>query len=199
MNGTRIRDLEADDCVLLASLHVNYFGPSIIHDFGEKFLRFCYEGMVDARWGKTLVFVRNGESLGFATVVFDVRRFFREILARRGFVMGLEVLKTIARHPGLTGNVLRAARYPGTFAAETKAELLTLIVREDVRGAGTGSSLIEEVISILLEKQLKSFKVSVKKNWTRALDFYIRKGFEIIGEMDDGKEGLLFLRYDLTR
>jgi len=187
--------MEEADCVLLASLHRKYFDVSMINDFGEKFLRSAYEGMTGARWGRTLVCTKNGEIIGFATVVFDVGRFFLEILSRRGIVMGLEVAKAAWKRPALLKNVMRAVRYPSSFTGETRAELLTLIAREDKRGVGTGSRLMGEVMRVLAERGFESFKVSVKKNWTRAVDFYVKRGFEVIGEIDDGSGGLLFLRY----
>ena len=61
MGSCHTRDMVEDDCVQLASLHRKYFGPSIINAFGEKFLLSAYEGMINARWGRTLVCVTDGQ------------------------------------------------------------------------------------------------------------------------------------------
>jgi ribosomal protein S18 acetylase RimI-like enzyme len=198
MEEYHIRKIQNEDCSYLASLHLEYFGPSIIAAFGERFLNAAYEGMIGARWGRTIVLLKDKQKLGFVTVVFDSGKFFLEILSKKGLVMGFEVLKAAARNPLLIRNVLRAMSYPGSFSGETKAELLTVITRSNARGMGVGSRLMEEVIRIFQEAGIKRFKVSVKKNWTRAVDFYLQRGFDVIGEIDDGKEGLLFLAFDLT-
>ncbi|MFQ6102695.1 MAG: GNAT family N-acetyltransferase [Candidatus Glassbacteria bacterium] len=198
-HGYHITDIREEDCAYLASLHLKYFGPSIISAFGEKFLLAAYEGMIGARWGRTILFQKGDETLGFATVVMDGGKFFFEILKRRGWAMAIEVLRASFRTPRILKNVVRAARYPASFSGETKAELLTLITREDCRGMGTGTILMEEVMRILREAGCPRFKVSVKKSWTRAVDFYLKRGFEVMGEIDDGKEGLLFLKYDFDR
>jgi ribosomal protein S18 acetylase RimI-like enzyme len=196
----RIRDLRFEDCDRCADLHLAYFGPSIISAFGKGFLRGAYEGMVGARWGRTIVATDpgSGELLGFATLVFDGGKFFREILLRKGCVMSLEAVRALPGNPTLIGNVLKALRYPSSFSDATKAELLTLIATEEHRGRGVGSGLVEEVRRIFRSSGLDRFKVSVKKDWTRAVDFYLHRGFSIIGEIDDGKKGLLFLLCDMN-
>ncbi len=196
--NNRIRDLGAEDCELCAKLHLTYFGPSIISAFGEHFLRAAYEGMIDARWGRTIVAVdpRSGEVLGFATLVYDGGKFFREILSRKGFTMALEAVKALFGNPLLAGNIVKALRYPSSFSERTKAELLTLIAREEHRGKGVGSGLLHEVRRRFRSSGVPGFKVSVKKDWTRAVDFYLERGFSVMGEIDDGKKGLLFLFSD---
>ncbi len=194
-----IREIQLEDCAYLASLHMKYFGPSIIAVFGERFLRAAYQGMIGARYGKTIIYQIHDETIGFATIMFDGGRFFREILKKKGIAMGVEVVRAIIRNPFLFRNVTRALFYPGSFSTETRAELLTLITREDARGRGVGSRLMDEVKKILREEGVTKYKVSVKKDWTRAVDFYRKIGFTFVGEIDDGKAGLVFLTCDISR
>jgi GNAT superfamily N-acetyltransferase len=193
-----IRELEEGDCALLASLHREYFEPSVVSAFGEKFLLSAYQGMRGARSGKTILLFGDGEMLGFATLVFDESRFFLEILRRRGFAMTLQVVKALLKSPGLLRNIAKASRYPRFYSDLTKAELLTLIAREDRRSEGTGTRLLEEVVRIFRQAGVKKFKVSVKKDWSRAVEFYMKRGFTLLGEVDDGRAGMLFLSYDTS-
>jgi len=194
----RIRDLEKRDCGYLAAMHLRYFGPSIVSVFGERFLKAVYEGMVGASWGRTIVYEEGGETLGFATLVLDARRFFLEIIRRKWPTLIAEVAKTVIARPSLARNVIKSALYPGAFRETTRAELLTLITREECRGRGIGSKLVDEVETIFREAGIGDYKVSVKKDWKRAMDFYAGKGFTVIGELDDGRKGLVFLRRDLS-
>lgn len=191
-----IRDLEDRDCATLASLYVEYFEPSVVTAFGQGFLRSAYEGMKGARHGRTIILVDDGETRGFATLVFDEGRFIREILKKRGLKMALQALGAMLKNPGLLRNVVRAMRYPRIYAHLTKAELLTLIAREGHRGEGTGTMLLEEAVRIFRREGIRTFKVSVKKDWSRAISFYLKRGFKPLGEIEDGRAGMLFLTYD---
>lgn len=198
IGGGHIRDIREEDTGDLALLHARYFTASIIGIFGERFLRAAYRGMVDNRWGKTIVYVRDEEILGFATIMFDAGNFFREILSRQWLVMGWEALKSLIHRPSVIRNVIYAARYSGSFKDETRAELLSIITKEEVRGMGIGDRLMEEVAAVLRAEGIARYKVSVKRNWDRAIDFYLKRGFEKIGEIDHGETGLLFLRHDIA-
>jgi ribosomal protein S18 acetylase RimI-like enzyme len=196
MEDLVIRELENRDCVYLASLHAEYFTPSVVSAFGEGFLRSAYRGMRNSRYGKTILLTKGSETLGFATIVYDESRFFREILGKQGLTMAALILKSLLLHPRLLRNVLGAMRYPRYYSGLTKAELLTLIAREDRRGQGTGTLLVEEVVRLFRQAGVRKFKVSVKKDWTRAVEFYKKRGFELLGEVDDGKAGMLFFLFD---
>ena len=112
--------------------------------------------------------------------------------------MALQVVKALGKRPGLLRNIMKASRYPRFYSDLTKAELLTLIAREDRRGEGTGTRLLEEVVCIFRQAGVKKFKVSVKKDWSRAVEFYMKRGFAFLGEVDDGRAGMLFLSYDTS-
>ena len=67
------------------------------------------------------------------------------------------------------------------YRNRSRAYIDSLAVSEKYRGLGVGSLLLSEVERLLSERGVKSIYLSVK-NWNmKALNFYLRKGYSILG------------------
>lgn len=76
-----------------------------------------------------------------------------------------------------------AAFYDNDY--ESKEAFLSMIaVKNDCRGLGVGSILLQEIFSQIKKKGMKSIKLEVQKGNTKAINFYKEKGFVNAGETD---------------
>ncbi|MBN2214828.1 MAG: GNAT family N-acetyltransferase [Bacteroidales bacterium] len=68
------------------------------------------------------------------------------------------------------------------FVDENTPEL-TMAVKSECRNQGVGESLISRFFQLARDKGYKYLSLSVDKR-NRACNFYLRQGFEIVGELD---------------
>ncbi|MFQ6013131.1 MAG: GNAT family N-acetyltransferase [Thermoplasmata archaeon] len=67
----------------------------------------------------------------------------------------------------------------GIVSAPGKARVLMLAVREDLRGRGMGTALMEEFTQRCRTRGLRSIELEVRKSNHRALEFYKRLGYTV--------------------
>lgn len=70
------------------------------------------------------------------------------------------------------------------FSVSPSFRLLSIGVRKDMQGAGVASSLVD-AFEQSLPIYLDAYGLSVHKNNSRAINFYIKKGMQICGECKD--------------
>jgi ribosomal-protein-alanine N-acetyltransferase len=93
---------------------------------------------------------------------------FIKIKSRRRLVLVAEKMPE-----GITIGFLSAYKYRDT------AYIDVIAISKDYRGKGVGSLLLDKAEEKLKEKGVKTVSLSVKKENTKALDFYLRKDYYI--------------------
>lgn len=93
---------------------------------------------------------------------------FIKIKSRRRLVLVAEKMPE-----GITVGFLSAYKYRDT------AYIDVIAISKDYRGKGVGSLLLDKAEEKLREKGVKTVSLSVKKENTKALDFYLRKDYYI--------------------
>ena len=99
---------------------------------------------------------------------------YRRVLGnRQGFVLVAELDGGVVGYAAV--ELLDGA--DDTFAVGPRhAEVLTLVVAEDARGAGLGTRLLDKVDAKLAAAGIKDLVISVMLGNDRARDFYERRG-----------------------
>lgn len=80
--------------------------------------------------------------------------------------------------------VAERADRPIAFAGVADDKLEMLFVAADDRGSGAGTALLAHAV-----RELGAWKVDVNEQNTQAVDFYARRGFDIVGRSDADDEG----------
>ena len=71
--------------------------------------------------------------------------------------------------------LLRDPKYPGIPS-------LGLVVRPTFRNKGIGSSLVNRLVELKVQKKYKRIYLTVFKSNVKAFEFYHKRGFKVIGE-----------------
>lgn len=72
--------------------------------------------------------------------------------------------------------------FTGISLAFDEAELMNIVVKKNKRGLGIGKALLEKIINICREKQIKLLKLEVNEKNITAINLYKSVGFKQIGK-----------------
>jgi len=73
----------------------------------------------------------------------------------------------------------------GGSLVENEIEIYNIAVKSEFRHKYIGNALLERLLESASEKQVQKIFLEVRKSNTRALGFYRKNGFEMIGERRD--------------
>lgn len=193
-----IRSARRGHCPALARLHSEEIYTGFIAGLGLPFLTRLYEGIVDSRYGLLLVALsEKGEILGFVSAARSTRLFYLD------FLMGLNGLRA-------AGAVIRTLSFPGrapsrgrkgaSFLAKCRetlcypfgreapggpeAELLSIVVRGQVRGSSVAGGLVEGLKERFRTGGVGRFKVVVGAENARACRFYEKCGAGLLTKIE---------------
>lgn len=75
----------------------------------------------------------------------------------------------------------RVAAYAILWKVLDEGELANIAVREDLRGRGIGSGLLNRMLEVAEDSGLRSLYLEVRESNGRAREMYARRGFQEIG------------------
>lgn len=171
----RLRAAVVDDVSSIAELHATRIHEGFLVQLGRPFLQRLYRRAVRSPRAFVLVAGDPGDVRGFIAATDDTRRFYREFLVRDALLAGIEALPRIAR---AFPSVLETLRY-GARSEENlpKAEILAIAVREDIRGQGAGSALVESALEEFSQRRVAAVRVVTALGNAPAIRAYDRAGF----------------------
>ncbi|MBD3243923.1 MAG: GNAT family N-acetyltransferase [Chitinivibrionales bacterium] len=147
----------------IAGLHARCIATGFLSTLGEPFLARLYQAIAndpqsivlvsvspDDTAGRTIA-LGNPPIAGFVAATRDTRAMYRRILRRHWFTFALLLLPR-AFSPRVVKHILETmtyARHPGHKAPQAskskQAELLSIAVDPNARGAGIGRALVQEL------------------------------------------------------
>lgn len=166
----------SSDASALALLHTGAISTGFLSTLGSSFLVQIYRGLISDPASVVLV-VRDEESevVGFIAGSIDTGTFYRRMIRRRAFPIGLAALPALVADPRKMGRVVETIRYPGSYSPELpRAELLAMAVSEKHRSRGVGSDLVKEFLARL---GVPAVRVVVGADNQGAGRFYRAQGF----------------------
>ena len=96
----------------------------------------------------------------------------------------IEVRLSSEYFPAVSLWVAERDNRPIGFAGVADDKLEMLFVAAEDRGSGAGTALLAHAV-----RELGAVKVDVNEQNTQAVDFYARRGFDIVGRSDTDDEG----------
>lgn len=172
---TLFRPARRRDVAAIAELHRRGITDGFLSSLGAGFLRELYGFLVDWGDGRVVVAEQAGAVIGFVAGVKDIKSLYRAFLKRRALPAGLSALPKMVR-PSTVRRMWETLRY-GMEGGGEQAELLSLAVAPNRRGAGVGRRLVEELMAWATEQRLGSMRVVVGADNRAAVAVYRRTGF----------------------
>ena len=179
-NGNNITRLESrlylDE---LVKLHSKTFKDVLSGQIGRHFLKYYYKRIIET--GIIYAYVKNGSLCGFVSgiknddTLYNIKYYFWAGFGVLSHIYSPAVVKSLFRH-------LKRAK---SFSNITiKPELLSIVVREDMRGKGIGISLVSALEKYFREMEVNTYKVYTDTLYSTGMHLYEKLGFKLLREVN---------------
>ncbi|MGB9595522.1 MAG: GNAT family N-acetyltransferase [Candidatus Poribacteria bacterium] len=169
-----------EDIKECAYLHHEFIKDSFLCEFGIEFLQRIYNRLIESDGCFGYVYTDNSKVIGFITGSENMGKFMKALILRDFFVIALKILIRLIVKPFLVKNVIQILFYSKKSSVEdVKAELVSIVVKEDYRGQKIGTFLLNNLINHFRRNGVFKFKVMVDKNNIEANAFYKASGFKL--------------------
>jgi ribosomal protein S18 acetylase RimI-like enzyme len=172
-----IRPAGPEHIATVARLHAEAIPHGFLTLLGAPFLTELYRSLASQPGTCVLVAVdANGSCFGFVAGTVHTRGLFRRVLYRHWYRFAASTwrhLLLFGRFKNLAETALyglRPKREPGR--AEVEAELLSMAVAGEHRGAGTGKALVLALEAFLAKRGVAAYKVVTTADDPRSNAFY---------------------------
>jgi ribosomal protein S18 acetylase RimI-like enzyme len=169
------RSAEPDDAPTLARLHRDSITSGFLPTLGHRFLTRLYTALIDWPDSEIVVASTPHGPIGFVAGVVDTAAFNRYFAKRHGVRAGLAAGYRLLR-PSTVRSALETLRYDGGDV-DVDAELLSMAVAADARGAGLGSELGNRFLERMSARGVGEIRVVVGADNTTATGLYRKLGF----------------------
>jgi len=185
----RIVNLERAHGAAVARLHRQAIPQGFLSRLGDAFLANLYLGIAAAPDAVVWVAVdQDDRVLGFVSGTTDTRICYRQVLLRRGWLLGLLAVPSLV-HPANIRHIIETLRYPREQEADhaekaetthQEAELLSIAVNPEARGLGLGRKLVQILEQSLRERQYRgAYRVVTSAADPQSNAFYLGVGFRL--------------------
>ncbi len=163
----------------IVALHTNAFRNVFSGQIGKMFLSNYYRSI----FKKGLIYgkITDGRLSGFIagiaddSMLYNIKYYFWAAFGLLTHVFSIAVIRSLFRHY----KRLRAFR-----DVIIKPELLSVAVRNDMRGKGIGTELINVLDNCFREKHVPFYKVYTDMLYSTGSQLYEKLGFELFREVD---------------
>jgi ribosomal protein S18 acetylase RimI-like enzyme len=167
-----------------AWLHIIGQPGSFLTSLGADALTVVYQQLPRSPVGFGFAAVdpaRSQELLGFVSATTNVGALFFEMGARRMLAFAPPLLRRFFQSPDLALRAVQTAAYPFLHATSSDgaapAELLSIMVRPEVRSVGLGALLVSALKAECQRRHITALDVTVAAANDGAQRFYVRHGF----------------------
>ena len=185
----------------VVAVHEETFPDFFLTQLGSRFLRLYYAALVDSPSGVALAAkVEGGGVVGFAAGSTEPAGFYRRLLARGWLRFSLAALPAVIRRPSRAGRVLGALRHPSRQPSELgTAGLHSIATTPSAQGTGIGGVLIEAFAGEVERLGCTRLRLETDaEDNERVIDFYVRHGFEEVGEELRGSRRMLLMEREIA-
>lgn len=170
--------MEKQDLAECAWLHYSHIKNSFLCELGLFFIKKIYEGLIKSEDCVGYVYVDNAEIIGFITGSKNTGKFIRNMIIKNFLIFAPYVGLKIFIRPHLIKKVCETLFYSKKSGVDdVKAELVSIVVKDNQRGRGIGKKLFNELIAFFQENNITKFKVMLGKDNIGANKFYESLGF----------------------
>jgi ribosomal protein S18 acetylase RimI-like enzyme len=175
-----IRKMLIKDIEECAYLHYVSIKDSFLCEFGTPFFQRLYKRLIESDKCFGYVDIDNSKIVGFIAGSENMDGFMKSLFLKDFFVIVPIVLRRLIARPHLFKNIIQTLSYSKkSNVDDIKAELVSIVVRQDFRGKKLGTFLLNDLINHFKENGITKFKVMVDKNNPTANAFYKASGFKL--------------------
>ena len=166
----------------VARLHISGIDRGFLSRLGPRFLADLYRAINQGKWGFMFVALdEEGRLGGYVCGATSVRCLYRSVLLRCGWRYTGTAVKYLLDWPTLRG-IVESVAYPvRTGDKYPDAELLSIVVREDLRGASLATDLLAVILTELGTRGCQKVRLIVGAELARANAYYVKNGFKQVG------------------
>ena len=169
------RAADPGDAAALAKLHLDSISGGFLPTLGHRFLTRLYVALIDWSDSEIVVVATPRGPIGFVAGVTDTGAFYRHFVKRHGIRAALAAGFRMAK-PSTIRNAFETLRYEGGDV-DVDAELLSMAVEVDARGAGFGTELGVRFLEHMSQRGATEVRVVVGTDNATAAGLYRRLGF----------------------
>jgi len=169
------RSAKPGDAATLARLHSDSITGGFLPTLGHRFLTRLYVALIEWPDAEIVVAATDDGPVGFVAGVTDTGAFYKHFAKYHGIRAGLAAGYRLAR-PSTIRNALETLRYEGG-EIDVDAELLSMAVDADARGAGLGTELGTRFLDAMASRGSTEVRVVVGADNDTAVGLYRRLGF----------------------
>jgi ribosomal protein S18 acetylase RimI-like enzyme len=177
--GFSIRPARLTEAEALAKLMVEGLN-SRLNNLGAEIVVILHRQMIASTHCLCLVAERQGTLLGYVSVLTSTRKFYREFLLRRGVRCAVIALPRLLNPANLRTALRAGAYFPGRPSNDPEAELVSLVVSPEARGARVGAALFRGAVEELRSQGVTTFKVCTGTENEAANALYRRHACKLI-------------------
>ena len=168
------------DISVIADLHMLSLTNELLSKLGSKLLTEIYSEALNDK--EALFFISKTEKNlnGFIFLSKDSGTFYKKLIARRFFKVGLIIIEQLRDDFSLLGKLVSTARYLLFSKAEPAPEILVFAVHPDMQRNGIGSTLLKTLEDRLADAGIRVYNVKTTSLNRKSNNFYQKNGFEII-------------------
>jgi glycosyltransferase involved in cell wall biosynthesis/ribosomal protein S18 acetylase RimI-like enzyme len=187
------RSAEPDDAPTLARLHRDSISSGFLPTLGHRFLTRLYTALIEWPNSEVVVAAAPHGPIGFVAGVTDTGAFYRYFARHHGMRAAFAAGFRLAR-PSTIRSALETIRYDGGEVG-VDAELLSMAVAADARGAGLGFELGTRFLKRMKRRGSTEISVVVGADNVVATSLYRRLGFldSATVEVHEGHQSLLLV------
>lgn len=184
-NNLKITELLPKHASQTAKLHISSISAGFISSLGIDFVTALYEAIAQNKTSFGFVAEEENSVLGFVAFTTNLNKLYKSVILKKGrrFVLLLAgnmfSLKRIKK-------VFETLFYPSRIKKMDlpKAELLSIVVADESQGKGLGGQLLQKGLAECAKRGIEKVKVLVGADNKPANKFYLKCGFELVGQID---------------
>ncbi len=187
-----IRRMSEKDLPAVIDLYENYMFEPLFIRFGRETLRLVLNGLI--RNGLSFVYEEAGKVRGFICAGREPKTLWRRLLRERNLALLKRTAAAVLFDPSLLLLIVQCPSYfRKNSVSKAKAELLLISVHPEQQGRGIATALIEKVLLILKENDIRKVKVNTVRENTAVNRLLEKKGFIPLAEFRFwGKNNILY-------
>lgn len=193
-----VRDITKSDCLELSKLRLKEENIGFLQRLGYRFYSEILKGTCYSNWGFGKVCVDNDNNVGFIIATTHLKKYYADILLKRGFHLLLYTCLQIMRNSDLLKGVIEYILYPKTFKNDLiNAEWLTMVVADDYRSRGMGKLLTSALIDEYRKRNIYIFKSTVMKDNLISCKLHKKFGFHLLYEINFNNKIMNVYKYEI--
>lgn len=188
-----------DDSLLkeVARLHIEYIKSGFMSQLGERFLKCFYKTISKSESSYLAVYINEkNEVCGFISGTISLLNLKKDFKKNCKLIIIASFLKLIF-DPVKILKFFESYMYASSkkFKVTTNSELISIAVKQELRGKGIAKILYKSLVDFFKEKNANIFKIMVGSNLTEANKFYEKMGAKKILEVEihKGSKSYLYL------